>query len=87
MHARIHSGPDEQLVEMNIPVAVLVAVLASGCAAFNNAHYMPSEEKLKSQNPYLLNCAAGTVPFCEAYGGGRFATRYRNCVCSRGPIQ
>lgn len=71
---------------MRYIAVLLVAVLAAGCAGFDDSSYMPTEEQLKWRNPRLLNCPPGSVATCDAVGGGRVGKRYINCHCAGRPF-
>ena len=66
---------------MKTLMLMLVAFLGFGCAAFDDASYMPSESQVKWENPHLLYCPAGSVRTCDA-SGGRIRRTYTNCKCA-----
>ncbi|MDX1404372.1 MAG: hypothetical protein R3192_07540 [Woeseiaceae bacterium] len=67
---------------MKIFISTLVVFLVSACGAFDNAHYMPGESQIRSQNPQLLKCPVGLVISCKT-SGGRTGKTYSNCACAK----
>lgn len=50
----------------------------AGCASVGERAYR--EDPRAHSNPWLLKCAGGTAPVCNAYGG-RTRRDYANCRC------